>query len=186
MARQKPSILVTGLPGIGKTTFIINLANELKHLSAAGFYTTEIREAGVRKGFDLVSLDGRKSILSRVDIKSGYRVGQYGVDVQGFEMFLDSLDLTHCDADVLVIDEIGKMECHSDKFKHLITFLLDSEKPLVATISLRGDGLIAQVKRRPDVQILELTAAGRDSLVIEVANSVRNLIGSKSQKKGPP
>jgi len=186
MARQKPSILVTGLPGIGKTTFIINLANELKHLSTAGFYTTEIREAGVRKGFDLVSLDGRKSILSHVDIKSDYRVGRYGVDVQGFEVFLDSLDLTHSDADVLLIDEIGKMECHSKIFREMIGSLLDSDKPLVATIALKGEALISQIKERPDAQVIEITAANRKYLAIEVANSVRNLMGKESGKKIPP
>jgi nucleoside-triphosphatase len=179
MPKQKLNILVTGLPGVGKTTFIINLANELKDLSLAGFYTAEIRDAGVRKGFELVDLDGRKSVLSHVDIKSNYRVGRYGVDVKGFEVFLDSLGLTHSDADVLVIDEIGKMECYSDKFRHLITSLLDSRKPLIATISLRGEGLISQVKRRPDVWVLQLTAANREYLVSEVSNSVRNMITNK-------
>ena len=179
MARPKPNILVAGLPGVGKTTFIINLANELKDLSLAGFYTAEIREAGMRKGFELVDFDGRKSVLSHVDIQSDYRVGRYGVDVKGFEWFLDLLDLTHSDSDVLVIDEIGKMECYSDKFRHLITSLLDSRKPLIATISLRGEGLIPQVKRRPDVRILEITAANRDCLVSDVSNSVRNMITNK-------
>jgi nucleoside-triphosphatase len=179
MPREKTNILVTGLPGVGKTTFIINLANELKDLPVAGFYTAEIREEGVRKGFELVSLDGRKSILSHVDIKGDHRVGRYGVDVKGFEVFLDSLDLTHSDADVLVIDEVGKMECYSDKFRHLITCLLDSRKPLAATISLRGEGLISQIKRRPDVLILTLAATNRESAAIEVANSVRNMIENK-------
>jgi len=183
MAREKANILITGLPGVGKTTFIINLVKELKGLSMAGYYTGEIREGGARKGFELVALDGKKSILSHVDIRSDHRVGRYGVDVNGFEAFLDSLDLTHSDADVLVIDEIGKMECHSGKFKHLITSLLDSEKSLVATISLRGEGLISQIKRRPDVQILELSAANRECLMIEVANSVRNLIDNKDVKE---
>jgi nucleoside-triphosphatase len=177
MPRQELNLLVTGLPGVGKTTFIVNLARELTDISLAGFYTTEIREAGIRKGFELVGLDGKKSILSHVDIRSDHRVGRYGVDVNGFEAFLDSLDLTHSDADVLVIDEIGKMECHSGKFRRLISSLLDSQKPLVATISLRGEGLITQIKRRPDVQILELTAANRHSLVIEASNVVRNLVG---------
>jgi nucleoside-triphosphatase len=186
MARQKPSVLVTGLPGIGKTTFIINLANELKHLSTAGFYTTEIREAGVRKGFDLVSLDGRKAILSHVHIKSDYRVGRYGVDVQGFEAFLDSLDLAHSDADVLLIDEIGKMECHSKIFREMIASLLDSDKPLVATIALKGEALISQIKERPDVQVIEITAANRKYLALEIANSVRSLMGKESGKKIPP
>jgi nucleoside-triphosphatase len=161
---------------VGKTTLIINLSKELKGLSMAGFYTSEIREHGQRKGFELVSFDEKSSILSHIDIKSDHLVGRYGVDVQGFEMFLDSLDLTHSNADILVIDEIGKMECHSDKFKHLITSLLDSEKPLVATISRSGVGLIAQIKRRPDVRVIELTAANRGSQVIEVANTVWNLI----------
>jgi nucleoside-triphosphatase len=179
MTTQKSNILVTGLPGIGKTTFIINLADELKDLFKAGFYTTEIRETGVRKGFELVSLDGRKSILSHVDTKSDYRVGRYGVDVKGFEVFLESLELSHSDADILLIDEIGKMECHSRMFREMMTFLLDSEKPLVATISLWGEGLISQIKQRPDVQRIELTPANRESLVTEVAVSIRNLMDSK-------
>jgi len=176
MVREKAIILITGLSGVGKTTFIINLAKELKDTSMAGFYTAEIREGGMRKGFELISLDGRKSILSHVDIKSDYRVGRYGVDVKAFEVFLDSLCLAQSDADVLLIDEIGKMECQSNRFREMISSVLDSRKPLVATISLRGEGLISQIKRRPDVRILELTAASRESLVIEVVNSVRNLI----------
>jgi nucleoside-triphosphatase len=180
MARQKPSILVTGPPGVGKTTFIINLASELKHSTMAGFYTSEIRESGLRKGFELISLDGRKSILSHVNIKSDYRVGRYGVDVKEFEAFLESIDLAHSDTDVLLIDEIGKMECHSKMFRELITSLLDSEKPLVATISLRGEGLISQIKERPDVQVIEITAANRKYLAIEIANSVRNLTTNKN------
>lgn len=178
--KTKTNILITGLPGVGKTTFIINLANELKDLTQAGFYTAEIREAGMRKGFELVSLDGRKSILSYVDIKSAYRVGRYGVDVKGFEMFLDALDLAQSNAGLLLIDEIGKMECQSNMFRNLIASLLDSDKPMVATIAVRGEGLIFQVKRRNDVQVLELTATNRESLVTEVANSVRNLVGSRN------
>jgi len=185
MAREKTNILITGLPGVGKTTFVINLARELKGLSLAGFYTTEIREKGQRKGFELVSLDGKRSILSHVDIRSVYRVGRYGVDVNGFEVFLDSLGLTHSDADVLVIDEIGKMECHSHEFRNILTTLLDSRKPLVATLSLRGEGLISEVKRRSDVRIFEITAANRESRVVEVANLVRDLMSDRNSKKRP-
>jgi nucleoside-triphosphatase len=78
-----------------------------------------------------------------------------------------------------MIDEIGKMECHSKIFREMIPILLDSSKPLVATISLRGEGLSSQIKQRPDVQVLELTVANRESLVTEVADSVRSLMESK-------
>ena len=144
--KSKIHIFITGLPGVGKTTFIINLANELKDLSMAGFYTAEIREGGIRKGF---------------------------------EVFLNALGLAQSKADVLLIDEIGKMECHSSRFRQLISSLLDADKPLVATISLRSDGFISEIKRRPDVQVLELTTAKRESLVTEVADSVRSLMESK-------
>jgi len=87
----KKNILITGLPGVGKTTLIKKLSEELKHLHPAGFYTEEIREEGQRKGFELISLDGKRGLLSHKDIKSPYRVGQYKVDIEGFENFLDSL-----------------------------------------------------------------------------------------------
>ena len=60
----KKNFLITGLPGVGKTTLIKKLSEKLKHLHPAGFYTEEIREAGQRKGFELISLDGKRGLLS--------------------------------------------------------------------------------------------------------------------------
>ena len=91
MSLRKMNLLVTGLPGVGKTTLIKRISEELKHLHPIGFYTSEIREGGIRKGFELISLDGRKRLLSHVDIKSSHRVGKYKVDVTGFERFLNGI-----------------------------------------------------------------------------------------------
>ena len=71
------NILITGQQGIGKTTFIKNLAEEMKDLHPSGFYATGIREAGIRRVFALISLDGRKGILSYADIKSPYKASKY-------------------------------------------------------------------------------------------------------------
>ena len=79
------NILITGPPGCGKTTLFKRLAKELGHFQPVGFYTQEIREEGVRKGFGLSSLDGQKGLLAHVDLSSGFKVGRYGVDVDGFE-----------------------------------------------------------------------------------------------------
>ncbi|MDI7261133.1 MAG: NTPase [Thermodesulfobacteriota bacterium] len=165
-------ILITGLPGVGKTTLIQKLSEELTHLCPVGFYTTEIREEGVRKGFELVSLEGRKGLLSHQDIKSPYCVGRYRVDVKGFEEFLTSISWSDPSARLVIIDEIGKMECLSDKFKKLLIEGLDSEKGLIATIALKGSGLIAEVKERKDVNLFTMTKNNRDSLLSEILGEI--------------
>ena len=98
------NILITGTPGIGKTTLVKKIAAKLQPLHPVGFYTGEIREGGERKGFSLTALDGRESILSHVDIISPHRVGKYGVDVAGFDEFLDSFNFSNPENLIAVID----------------------------------------------------------------------------------
>jgi nucleoside-triphosphatase len=164
MGKAHKNILITGFPGVGKTTFITKLAGMLQSLRPAGFYTTEIREGRVRKGFELVSLDGRRGVLSHVNIKGWQRVGKYGVDVAGFETFLDTIDLLGGDTGLVIIDEIGKMECFSKKFRQLMMQILHSDKVLIATIARMAGGFIAEIKRRDDVTLVEITTGNRDTL----------------------
>lgn len=159
------AILITGLPGSGKTTLIRKIARALP--GAAGFYTEEIRERGLRRGFRLASLDGRTGVLSHVDIRGPRRVGRYGVDVDGFEAFLENLPLKA--ARIVVMDEIGKMECLSPRFRELITQIISSPaKTAVATIALRGTPFIESLKRTQGARLVELTVRNRDALADEI------------------
>lgn len=162
------NILITGVPGVGKTTLVTKICDALKDRHPAGFYTTEIREGGVRKGFELVGLDGRRSILSHVSIQSHFRVGKYGVDVAGFDDFLDSIPFFAAGTDLIVIDEIGKMECFSSRFGNILQRVLDEETPVVATIALRGGGMIAEAKKRKDVNLVQITRTNRGSILQEI------------------
>lgn len=172
----KKNILITGQPGVGKTTLIKKLSDELKDLNPIGFYTTEIRKGGIRKGFELISLSGRKGILSNIDIKSPYRVSKYGVDIKSFEDFLESISFLDLGTNLIIIDEIGKMECFSDKFKKLIRKILNSDKLLIASISLKGGGLIAEIKKRDDIKLFEITQSNREYLLIEGLKEVKRLL----------
>ena len=91
MGMVKKNLLVTGLPGVGKTTLIKKLSEALKDFHPVGFYTEEIREEEKRKGFELISLEGKRGLLSHKEIRSPYKVGQYNVDIKSFEEFLDSI-----------------------------------------------------------------------------------------------
>jgi len=168
----KKNLLITGLPGVGKTTLIRRLYKALKDFHPIGFYTAEIREEGVRKGFELVTLEGKRGVLSHVDIKSRYRVGRYKVDVSGFEDFLDGISFFDPSSNMMIVDEIGKMECLSDKFEKILKKILDSEKWVIATIALKGSGLIAGVKQRQDIKLFEMTQNNRDVLFSEILEEI--------------
>ncbi len=183
-ARAMKNILITGIPGIGKTTGVIRLAEELKDLSPAGFYTAEIREGGVRRGFEMVGLNGRRELLAHVDIESAYHVGRYGIDLRSFEFFLDSLMSAGPANKIIIIDEIGKMECLSQKFRAFVRDSLDSEKPVIATIALKDVGFITEVKSRIDVKLVEMTVRNRDALPAEIGGYVLEILKVAGQGTG--
>jgi nucleoside-triphosphatase len=159
-------LLLTGAPGVGKTTVIRAAVASLSGRRLNGFYTEEMRKGGVRLGFRLVTFDGRSAVIAHVDERSGPRVGKYGVDVAAIDLFARSA-LT-APADVYFVDEIGKMECLSDTFVEATRQLLDSGRTVVATVGQRGSGFIAEVKRRADSELWEVTRANRDTIAGKV------------------
>ena len=75
---------------------------------------------------------------------------------------------------LVIIDEIGKMECLSDKFRRLLKETLNSEKFVIATVALKGSGLIAEVKRRDDIKVFEITQSNKGNLLLEILNELKN------------
>lgn len=161
-------LLVTGSPGSGKTTVIQKVAAGLPGRRLGGFYTEEIRVTGERRGFRLVTFDGKESIMAHVDIRGPHRVGRYGVNVSVIDALAESTLAIKEAVDVYLVDEIGKMECLSPRFVTAMRALLDSPKTVVAAIAQRGGGFIAEVKQRKGAELWELTRGNRDGLPEQV------------------
>lgn len=128
------NILLTGMPGCGKSSLVEDLIEALKGKRIAGIITPEIRDKG-RKGFKIIDLaSGKEDILASVDIKTKPRVGKYGVNIEGIDnivdLFLESFETT----DYIFWDEIGKMELYSTKFKKVSEEILKSNKYVVAVV----------------------------------------------------
>ena len=175
MDRERKNILITGLPGIGKTTLIKQLVYELSRYRPRGFYTEEIRHNDERKGFQLVSLDGKRAILAHVLIDSQYQIGKYRVDVSAFDSFLDALDLGAQAGGIVIIDEIGKMECLSVKFVRIIQELLDSNSIVIATIAHTDGGIKGKIKERGDVMLFKMNLEDRDSIKDEIIGALKDM-----------
>jgi nucleoside-triphosphatase len=167
-------LLLTGAPGCGKTTVLERVVEHLADLRLTGFLSVELREHGQRVGFEAVGLGGRRAILAHVRIRSPWAVGRYGVEPGRLVPLIDEeLVRPPGTVDAYLIDEIGKMECHCPQFIKSMRSVLGEPVPLVATVALRGGGFIAEVKKRPDVQVVEVTQANRQDLPGQIAAWVK-------------
>lgn len=133
-----------------------------------GFFTREIREKGGRCGFSITTLDGHKGILAHIGIGGRFRVGRYGVNIDDIEKIAVPSMIAKRADDIIIIDEIGKMECFSELFKKTLMEALDSENPVLGSIALRGVPFIEDVKGRKDVQLIEITESNRDRALAKV------------------
>lgn len=159
------TILLTGRPGCGKTTLIRQV---VLHLSGpvSGFYTREIREGGVRKGFEIVTLDGQQGVLAHVDIHSRKRIGKYGVDVSTLEALgVAAIQKAVAVNGIVVIDEIGPMEILSKRFRQAVLEALESNATVFGTIVKRSTPFTDRIKSRPGVRLIEVKPDSRDALV---------------------
>ena len=169
------NILLTGAPGCGKTTIIKKVLEMLPEMNAAGFFTEEIRKAKVREGFKITSLRGEEEIMARVDIKSSNRVGKYKVDVEAVEnVGANSLIKGKASADIIIIDEIGKMEAFSELFKLSVLEALQSKKLVLGTLTKAKDKFFQDIKNREDVLIMEVTGKNRDKLPGEIVKLIES------------
>ncbi len=170
------NILITGYPRVGKTTIINKIIKELS-CSIGGFYTHEMREKGTRIGFYITDFDGNQMVMASESSNSPYRVNKYGVNIEAFEKIgIPAMERALQNADLIVIDEIGKMEMFSPKFCDMLRTVFDSEKPLLATIKKTDCELTKEFKLREDVIIFEVTADNRDRISDEITEEVSSLI----------
>ncbi|MEW6143197.1 MAG: nucleoside-triphosphatase [Chloroflexota bacterium] len=159
MIPEARALLITGKPGCGKTTLVRTVV-EWSRADAGGFYTEEIREDSERRGFRIVTLGGRSAVLSHVNIRGPYRVGRYGVDLAALEevgvLAIRDAIARH---EVVVIDEIGKMELLSPRFRQAVLESLGSGKKVLATVMLAVSPFASRLKSRADVSVIVLDRA---------------------------
>jgi nucleoside-triphosphatase THEP1 len=171
MARRH--ILITGPPRCGKSTLIERVVRQLDR-PATGVFTREVRAGERRVGFAIETLDGKRGILAHQDLKARYQVGKYGVNLSDIEGIAVPSLLPSGPEELVVVDEIGKMECFSRLFRDTLIRVLNSRHPVLGSIALKGDRFIEGIKARNDVLLVGLSKINREEAFAVV---VRELSG---------
>lgn len=156
------NILLTGPPRSGKSTLIEKVVKKIKR-PATGFLTRELREKDKRVGFLIETIDGKTGLLAHENIKSNCRVGKYKVNLQDLEQIAVPSMLPSSRDQIVVVDEIGKMECFSRLFRETLLRVLCSENQVIGSIAIKGDRFIQNIKNRDDVALVSITETTRDT-----------------------
>jgi nucleoside-triphosphatase len=132
-------------------------------VTVSGFLTREDARVSAGLGFGSRQWPEKRT-LAQVSHRGGPRVGRYGVDLEAFERIaLPALDDVPAGS-VLVIDELGKMELASERFRDAVGALFDADTPIVATVHAHRHPFTDALKRRDDVEVRRVTRANRDAL----------------------
>lgn len=165
------NILLTGRPGIGKSTAIKHIIEKLGADECGGFWSREIRQHGSRVGFAIVTLNGEKGILAHVKYDSGPRVSKYRVNLEDIDnIAVPAMERARSAGKIIIIDEIAKMELFSESFKEEVLRCLDTRK-VIGTIQKRHSTFLDSIRARNDVRTIEINETNRDRIPVEVLSS---------------
>jgi nucleoside-triphosphatase len=182
--RRNLRILLTGRPRCGKTTVVQQVVARWPG-RAAGFYTREVRVKSVRVGFEIVTLDGQAAMLSHVDFPGPYRVGRYGVNLENLHRVgLAALEVFFYrpGVDLVVVDEVGKMECLSPQLVEALERLWRQPLPLLITVAEKGGGYMAAIKEKSEVILITVTLENRDELPVQILRLLGSAIRGPRDK----
>jgi nucleoside-triphosphatase len=181
----KRLILITGIPGVGKTTVFTRVAEyfKLHGYAVQGFVSAEIRVNGMRVGFEIKDLyTGERGILAHINQGDGPMLGKYRVNLNSLsEIGASSIDSALESADLIAVDEVGPMELYSNSFKAALKRAVDSKKPMICTIHARArDPLIEYIKSRKDAALFEVTLNNRETLHEQIIALVLEILKLKT------
>jgi nucleoside-triphosphatase len=178
---KKRLLLITGCPGVGKTTLLLKVAEALKVkcYSVGGMISRDVRTAGNRVGFEVTDLNsGNKGWLASVHQERGPQVGRYRVNVDDLnDVGVKAIVEAYEKLDVVVVDEVGPMELFSEKFREAVKKAVESKKLFVSTIHWKMSGeLIDSIKKREDAEIHVLTNENRKRVLEEIVREALDFL----------
>ena len=192
MRERMPKIGITGLPNVGKTATLAAICRKLERddFIIGGMITRAYRpgDGSERIGFYVENWEtGEKEVFSSKEFgnKPGCERNKTETDDGMYYVDTDALDrigvaairdaMADEDVDIIIIDEVGKMEMHSAEFNKAVKEALDCPKPIIMTLHKKSrNPLLQDLRRRDDVRILEVTAVNKNLLPYKIEKLLKD------------
>ena len=184
---EAPKIGITGLPSVGKTATLIKIVEKLEEdeFRVGGMITKSVydEKTGRKVGFNIVDWRTKaEGLFAHVEFETKFKAetedGVFWVDVEVLERIgVGAIEgaMKAPDVDIIIIDEVGKMEMHSDRFCKMVTDCLDAPKPVIMTLHKKSrNPLLQDIRRRDDVRILEVTAVNKNLLPYKIEKILKD------------
>lgn len=161
-------LFLQGKPGVGKTTILEKFINQSR-LKFQGFITKEVRDKQLQQriGFNVVDIESGISVpLASKNQLNQHKhiVGKYVVHVEQFEKLFE-ISLNNIHTEVIIIDEIGKMELYSALFQKKVQQLLNAISIIGTIPSYHLSFLNEYVLSRNDVKIIQVTRKNQQEVM---------------------
>ncbi len=122
------------------------------------------------------TVDNKEALLGHEVIKSRFHIRRYGISIENVETLAVPSIIPKSEDEIIILDEIGKMECFSEKFCEAATKALDGPNVVLGTIAVGGTDFIRKVKERKDIKIYEVTAQNRNELPEQLIEEIEWLL----------
>lgn len=171
-------IFLTGPVQIGKSTLISAALDALQPERLGGFRTVSAKPEADGSRPVYLHPAAAQDLLCGAQNRVGIRRPELGIASfpDAFETAgMDALEDAE-DCDLVLMDEIGRMERHADAYSARIRTLLDGAVPILGVVQKKADTpLAAAIRSHPNVRLLEVSAENRDVLLPEILNALRSL-----------
>lgn len=168
------TIVITGDPGIGKTTIVTGIAQGLKErgVRVGGVISREVRSNNIRTGFEFIDIaTNDREILASV-VGDGPRVGKYSVNLSGCHFAALRLSAALISSDVIICDEIGPMELKSKEFIENVEKLLKTDKKVIAVIHRFLKHPLVNDVRKKSTSLIEINIKNRGQVIETILESL--------------
>jgi len=165
-------IILTGAPGVGKSTAVLRTARALKDrgLNVGGIVSREQRSNNIRIGFEFIDLmTNDRSVLASI-AGNGPKIGKYFINLAGCRFAAERLSVAVKNSNVIICDEIGPMELKSREFTDSVKKLLDVDKKVIVVLHEKIQHPLTEQFKKKSSLIIDLNLENRENVIQMLVN----------------